>query len=158
MDLIVPPTVILQLRKVTTQEAAKLLAPYRGKLTPEAYDHYLSLATPGPSPPEQSAGEVRVSITDPSRRRFMAAAWVAGASMQQLAELFSIRRQTVQDQVSVELPKAKRNLTPRLYPTPVRWEFLLLLRAEWESDRGVVSQDLALAAEELARRAMARLD
>jgi hypothetical protein len=160
MDLFaVPPTVIVQLKKVSPVEAAKLLAPYRHKLTDKEYENYLSMAQPaGLDPPQAIASQVRVSVTDPLRRRFMAAAWIAGASFRQIADLFAIRRPTAMDQISLVLPKHMRDTTSRLYPTPVRWEFLLLLRRAWESDRESVQGDLTKAAERLCAKAMEEMD
>lgn len=160
MDLLpVPPTVIVQLKRVPHSEAVKLLEPYRSKLTDTEYTHYLSLAQPqGPDLPQEEAQQVRVSVTDPLRRRFMAVAWIVGASHRQIADLFGIRRSTVMDQVSMILPKHQRDSAPRLRPTPLPWELLTLLRREWDSDRNSVSGDLVKAAEELLDRALEDYD
>lgn len=156
----VPPTVILQLKKLPRSEATKLLEPYRAKLSEVDYEHYLSLAQgmEQPATTLEPTSQVRVSITDPLRRRFMAAAWIIGASHRQVADLFSIRRSTVMDQISMVLPQHQRDTTPRLRPTPIPWELLTLIKRAWDSDRESTNGDLTKAAEELLNRALEDYD
>lgn len=142
MDLfIVPPSEILRLKTLNRTGARKLLEPYQAKLSPEEYQRLLGL-----SQPDTTQVQTRVITLDPGRKFFLAAAWVVGASYQQLGVLFSVRRQTMQDQVETVLPKHIRDNTPRLLSPPLQWELLQVMRDLWEANRDAWGADPVSAA------------
>jgi hypothetical protein len=83
----------------------------RDRLVALALDE-ATLPTGRPDVGESSSGtspdKVRVSVHDPNRRRFLALAWLAGASWNQLATLYGVARQTLMDQMNRVLPEHER--------------------------------------------------
>jgi hypothetical protein len=137
----IPPTLVLQLKKVTRLTGEQLLAPYKSNLTEEQYTAFLDKCQPD------------VALRDPGKRIFMAAAWLAGASFPQIASLYGVRRQTIQDQVNLVLPAHKRATAHRLVttPPPFSYELLAAMRHAWEEDRAKYGSDLEKAAQALLR-------
>jgi hypothetical protein len=148
----IPPTLVLQLKKVTRLTGEQLLAPYKSNLTEEQYTAFLDKCQPDVALPDPNTTPA-VYVRDPGKRIFMAAAWLAGASFPQIASLYGVRRQTIQDQVNLVLPAHKRATAHRLVttPPPFSYELLAAMRHAWEEDRAKYGSDLEKAAQALLR-------
>jgi hypothetical protein len=102
----IPASAMLKLKKLPRGEAAKLLAAFTLDADTRARLLDLSLPDVTSEPPSTT----RVLVYDPKRRVFIAAAWIAGASWNQLGALFGIARQSVQQQADRVFPAHLRAL------------------------------------------------
>ncbi len=120
----IPATDILKLKKLSHAEALEFLEPYH--LDDDAHAKLLQLAAPPPVVADEAVSSIITkSITiDPARPLFICAAYLAGASQHQLANLFSIKRQTIYGQLRSHLPDELRNIKLAKKITVPQLEFI----------------------------------
>lgn len=107
----IPPRELLALKKMPRSEAEAVLRLRHPHLEDDVKERLLALALPDAAnaPP----GGVQPTF-DPSRRVIMAALWIAGGSMNQIAALYGIARQSVQQQIDRVFPAHMREAATRL--------------------------------------------
>lgn len=146
MDLPIPVQDMLAIRQMQRSAAASFLHHEHPGLDADAIEKLLNLAKPDTAPKVEST--VRIQVYDPARRQFMLAAYLAGASFNQLGHLYQVTRQTVQQSVD-RLMLSENRQQKRITGQHLTYERVGRMRELFNSRRTEVPEDPLEAARKL---------
>lgn len=114
----IPVAVLLQLRKIPKYEAAAILDTF--DLSPEQHENYMKVA--GKDLPADMANTMppidyramqqynaRANTVDPHRRRWLAVAYLLGASYRMLAKAYGITHQSIKQGIDKEIDEETKS-------------------------------------------------